>query len=175
MVGLAGEDDLDNPDLDTSTGPLNGEGTFTDIEAVAVVPEAEQRGDGIADLDRRVDEAISERHPLAPSEPTRAHDWSAPTAKRKYARKARAQSSTLPRSGDLVRDLARIEDADALLRWALDILPARNKLDETQRTKFDAAFLARADAIGADPELLIAFSPSGVSAEFDNGPAPPPT
>jgi hypothetical protein len=71
--------------------------------------------------------------------------------------------------------LARIEDADALLRWALDILPARNKLDEAQRAEFDAAFLARAAAIGADPELLIAFRPSGMPAEFDNGPAPPAT
>jgi hypothetical protein len=175
MVGLAGEDDLDNPDLDAST--LNGEGTSTPsgIEAVAVGPEAEQGGDGIADLDRRADEDISGKHPLAPTEPTRAHDSLAPTAKRKYARKARVPSATLPRSGDPARDLARIEDADALLRWALDILPARNKLGEAQRAEFDAAFLARADAIGADPELLIAFRPSDVPTEFDNGPSPPAT
>jgi hypothetical protein len=177
MVGLAGEDDLDGPDLDASTGPLNGESTFTlsGIEAVAVGPEAEQRVDGIADLDRRADEATSEKHPVPATEPTRAHDWSAPTAKRKYSGKARASSSKLPHSGDPARDLARIENADALLRWALDILPARNKLGDAQRAEFDAAFLARADAIGADPELLIAFRPSGVPAEFDNGPAPPAT
>jgi hypothetical protein len=82
---------------------------------------------------------------------------------------------TLPRSVDPARDLARIEDADALFRWALEILPARNKLDEARRAEFDAAFLAKADAIGADPELLIAFRPSRVPAEFDRGPTLPTT
>jgi hypothetical protein len=71
--------------------------------------------------------------------------------------------------------LARIEDADALFRWALEVLPARNKLDEARRAEFDAAFLAKADALGADPELLIAFRPSRVPAEIDRGPTLPTT
>jgi hypothetical protein len=54
--------------------------------------------------------------------------------------------------------LGNIADPDTLFRWALEMLPARNKLDDARRAAFDAAFLARADAIGADPELLIPFA-----------------
>jgi hypothetical protein len=53
------------------------------------------------------------------------------------------------------------------------MLPARNKLDEARRAVFDAAFLAKADAIGADPELLLAFRPSAGFEEFGNPPASP--
>ena len=177
MVGLAGEDDLDGPDLDTSNAQSMGEDALTPtaMEAVAVRPEAEPKADGLAEVerDRNTDEPVPEKHPLPGAEPTRAHDPGAPPGKRKYTRRTRSPSSTLPRSGDPARDLARIEDADALFRWALEILPARNKLDEARRAEFDAAFLARADAIGADPELLIAFRPSRVPAEFDSGPPLP--
>jgi hypothetical protein len=58
---------------------------------------------------------------------------------------------------------------EALFRWALEILPIRNKLGEAQRATFDSAFLARADAIRADPQLLMPFAPS----QFDGGPGHP--
>ena len=66
-------------------------------------------------------------------------------------RRGRAKNSDPPllhltSSGDPGSDLAHITDADTLFRWALEILPARNKLDEQQRAALDAAFLARADA-----------------------------
>jgi hypothetical protein len=179
MVGLAGEDDLDGPDLDASAEQSTGDGAFTPpaMEPVAVRPETEPKVDGLAELerDRNTEEPIPEKHPLPRAEPTRTLDPSAPAGKRKSTRRTRSPSSSLTRLGDLARDLARIEDADALFRWALEILPARNKLDEAPRAEFDAAFLARAHAIGADPELLIAFRPSRVPAEFDTGPALPAT
>ena len=97
-------------------------------------------------------------HPLPEAEPDSPQDPAASPRKAKNTREERAHRlPPFPRSGDPARDLAHIEDADALFRWALEILPARNKLDEARRAEFDAAFLARADAIGADPELLIAF------------------
>jgi hypothetical protein len=57
-------------------------------------------------------------------------------------------------------DLATIADAETLFRWALEVLLARNKLDEKERGALDAAFLAKAEALGADPELLVPFAAS---------------
>ena len=152
-----------------------GEGapTPTAMEAIVVRPETKPK-DGLIELerDRSTDEPIPEMHPLSEAEPTTPQGQAASPGKRKYSRRTR--SPTLPRS-DPARDLARIEDADALFRWALEILPARNKLDEARRAEFDAAFLAKADAIGADPEFLIAFRPSRVPAELDRGPTLPTT
>jgi hypothetical protein len=70
----------------------------------------------------------------------------------------RPSPSPLARADDPGGDLNRITDADSLVRWALEILPARNKLDDGQRAILDAAFVARAEAIGVDPELLIPFA-----------------
>ena len=179
MVGLAGEDDLDGPDLDASKEQSMGEGALapTAMEAIIVRPETQPKVDGLvkSERDRSTDEPIPEMHPLPEAEPTTPQGPAASPGKRKYSRRTRSPSLTLPRSGDPARDLARIQDADALFRWALEILPARNKLDEARRAEFDAAFLAKADAIGADPELLIAFRPSRVPAEFDRGPTLPTT
>ena len=103
-----------------------------------------------------------------------AQDAEPPRRRRRVARRTRPSPSSFARSGDPGSDLANIVDADALFRWALEILPARNKLDDAQRAAFDAAFLARADAIGADPELLIPFSPPRAVAAGD-GPVLPGT
>ena len=59
---------------------------------------------------------------------------------------------------ELLEELAGIDDAEALLAWALAMLPLRNGFDETARAKLDAAFLARAEALGAESEVLF---PSG--------------
>ncbi|SEC59753.1 ERF superfamily protein [Rhizobiales bacterium GAS191] len=179
MVGLAGEDDMDAPDLDGSKEDGAGEDVFSPTvptEVVVAQRTDDPKADGFADLGREqsADASTPERHPFAGAEPTRVHDPQAPPRKRKYTRRTRSPSYTFPRSGDPARDLARIEDADALFRWALQMLPARNKFDEAQRAEFDAAFLARADAIGADPELLIPFGSHRVPRLFENGLDPPP-
>jgi hypothetical protein len=67
--------------------------------------------------------------------------------------------------------LVHITDADTLFRWALETLPARNKLNEEQRAALDAAFLARADAIGADPEVLTPFAFRNAPLPVDHRPA----
>jgi hypothetical protein len=68
-------------------------------------------------------------------------------------------------------DLANIADSETLFRWALEVLPARNKLDEKERSALDAAFLAKAEAVGADPELLVPFATGRAPAPltFDTG------
>jgi hypothetical protein len=172
MVGLAGEDDLDAPELQTLKEQSRGEGTLnpTVMEGVVVQPEAEPKVGGLAELsrDRDPSEPISETGSVLGADPTPAHDPAAASRKRKYTRRTRSPLSSPSPIGNPARDLAQIQDADALLLWALERLPARNKLDEAQRAEFDAAFLARVDAIGADPELLLAFRPK-------DPPAPPAT
>jgi hypothetical protein len=171
MVGLAGEDDLDGPDLDAKE-PLPGEcadaASATDIAATG--PDSEtQLGrtpeiTGVPGPDPSIPGgAVSDVHTekeadAGPSRP-----------RRKAARRIRPSSSSPLRSGHLDADLSRIADTDALFRWALEILPFRNKLDESQRAASDAAFLARADAIGADPELLIPFAPRRGPSQFNDG------
>jgi hypothetical protein len=63
-------------------------------------------------------------------------------------------------AADLLVSLEAVEGETALLLGARDILPIRSRLDKPDRAALDQAFLRRAEAIGADPELLSAFSPS---------------
>jgi hypothetical protein len=64
-------------------------------------------------------------------------------------------------SPDLATELAALGDADALLRWALDVLPRRNRLSDEERAELDAAFLARAEALGIEPDLFVASGRDG--------------
>jgi hypothetical protein len=61
--------------------------------------------------------------------------------------------------------LAQVSHVDDLLAWAISALPFRATLDEGQRAALDAAFVARAEAIGVDRELLIAFGSPPSMAE----------
>jgi hypothetical protein len=90
-----------------------------------------------------------------------------------FSAEAQSRTKIALRSGHLDADMAQIEDTDALFRWALEILPFRSKLDESQRAAFDAAFLARADAIGAVLELLIPFAAHRPPSQFNDGPGHP--
>ena len=150
MVGLAGEDDLDAPDfLTTNAREIAGNGPN---------PETPLGGKPDIDLERSSSTSFAKDGVGNDAETSFAQDVEPPRRKRRVARRAPLSSSSFARSRDPRSDLANIADADALFRWALEILPARNKLDDAQRAAFDAAFLARADAIGADPELLIPFT-----------------
>jgi hypothetical protein len=55
-------------------------------------------------------------------------------------------------SDNPLRDLGEVEDSDGLFRWALAVLPIRNKLPDAAREALDSAFLAKADLlrIGAE-------------------------
>ena len=163
MVGLAGEDDLDAPDLLTANArEVAGNGPNPETPLTDIDPE------------RRSCTSIAEEGGGNAAETSVAQDAGPPRRRRRVARRTRSSPSSFTRSGDPGSDLANIVDADALFRWALEILPARNKLDDAQRAAFDAAFLARADAIGADPELLIPFTRRAPSPPGD-GPSLPGT
>ena len=53
---------------------------------------------------------------------------------------------------DPAAELERVEDADRLLRWALDALPRRNRMNDEERAALDQAFRARAEALGLEPD-----------------------
>ena len=158
MVGLAGEDDLDAPDLLTANA--------REVAANGSDPGTSLGGNSGINLERSSGAMVAEEGAGNAAETSVAQDVEPPRRRRRVARRTRPSPSSFARSGDPGSDLANIGDADALFRWALEILPARNKLDDAQRAAFDAAFLARADAIGADPELLIPFTitPGAVAA-----------
>jgi hypothetical protein len=175
MVGLAGEDDLDAPEMGGPKEESSSESTvdLSPLEHIGVPEEAEPKVDSqvASATDSNTVEPIE--MPQVPSpEPALARNRAAPSGKRKYTRRTTALSSPLPGSRDPVRSLAQIQDADALFRWAVNILPVRNKLNDAQRAEFDAAFVAKADAVGADPEFLLAFRPTSGLAEAEN---PPPS
>ncbi|MCC2654703.1 MAG: hypothetical protein K0Q60_4870 [Microvirga sp.] len=97
-------------------------------------------------------------------------------ARRPRGRSRKAPVQTAPNtSQDFAAELAAITGADALLRWAVDALPRRNRLSDAERIQLDQAFLARAEALGADPDLLVApglhISPGAKAAPLDSSPA----
>lgn len=63
--------------------------------------------------------------------------------------------------GDPERQLALIQNADGLFRWALDILPARNRMTDDRREALDAAFRTRAEHLGADELLTVLAQAAG--------------
>ena len=68
--------------------------------------------------------------------------------------------------------MTQVTDEADLLRWAVGALPYRNTLSDTARAELDATVLARAEAIGANPDLLATLSGSrvqGASASATQG------
>lgn len=176
MVGLAGEDDLDAPEMGGPKEESNGEATvdLSPLETVVVLQEAEQKLDGPVKSSGEVNVGEPSETPQVPSaEPTLPPNRAANSGKRRSAKRTTVPSSRLAASRDPMQALAQIQDADALFRWAVNILPARNKLDDAQRAAFDAAIIAKADSVVADPEFLLAFRPGSGLAETENPPTTP--
>ena len=167
MVGLAGEDDLDAPDLLTANA--------REVAGNGPDPETPLGGNTDINPERSSFTSTAEDGAANGAETSVAQDVEPRRRRRRVAQRTRPSPSSFARSGDPGSDLANIADADALFRWALEILPARNKLDDAQRAAFDAAFLARADAIGADPELLIPFTSRRASSPLSDGHVLPAT
>jgi hypothetical protein len=160
MVGLAGEDDLDAPDL-LPAKPLNAGANGADSGTIIRADrEAPPQGASCA--------FSSDRDP--DNDAGSSAEIESPRRRRRGVRKA-PLSTSFALSEDPSGDLVHITDADTLFRWALETLPARNKLDEEQRAALDTAFLARADAIGADPELLTPFAFRNAPLPVDDRPA----
>jgi hypothetical protein len=75
-------------------------------------------------------------------------------------------------SRDPLAELARASTDDALLRWAIATLPLRSGLEADARLALDRAFRARAEAVGADPEMVLAFANEGGSPAANVGSEP---
>jgi ERF superfamily len=143
LVGLAGEDDLDAPELRRAR-TSNGNPHTDD-------PAGLTNG------------SVTPARAAAPRfHPRRAFPlWS---ARERVRAKVDGVTHASPAPADPLEELARIDSEDALVRWAIAALPHRSGLDAQPREALDAAFRARAAAIGASPELILAFA--------DNTPAP---
>jgi hypothetical protein len=148
LVGIAGEDDLDAPELQapqdssaaTSVGGGRVEPSTSPTPASGLPIPAERLGPVLGRTRRKRSDAGLPRGRRAP-----------PGAVE-----------------NVMRELAEIEESDALFQWALGILPFRNSLPESSRATLDAAFFEKADEVGADPELLAALAsrpgkPNGVA------------
>jgi hypothetical protein len=173
MVGLAGEDDLDAPEL-RSQKELPG-GREAPIDMPAESDAGQQTSFNVTGVDDVAQVGGSSGPEVGAPEPEgQASDEQAGAAAlrsgQRERKKGKARRLSYARS-DPVGDLARIEDPEGLLQWALEILPARNKLDDARREALDAAFFAKVEAIGADPELLIPFAHRDEPTGAD-GPSP---
>ena len=67
-------------------------------------------------------------------------------------------------TADPLADLAHADSEEALVRWAIAAMPHRNGLDDASRAALDAAFRARAQSLGASPDLILAFADDGEGA-----------
>ena len=149
MVGLAGEDDLDGPALEANDNLPREDGAVgTVAEAAAANPTIEAR----SGADTRKEK---------------------PPRSKRRSRRASVTARVSATAGDPAAELAATQDAEALLRWAALNMPLRNGLDAAARERFDAAFWAKAKAIGVEPELLIPFEHQREAAKVPNGPASP--
>ena len=164
MVGIAGEDDIDAPDFPAMSG-LSGVGNGSAFDTTEGAPDADLMGSSLPSF-------ANESADIS-AEASASHDLVRPRRRRRVARNTARSPSPFSRSRDPGGELANIGDADSLFRWALEVLPARNKLDDSARAALDAAFLAKAEAIGADPELLIPFESRRAESPLAVDPAMP--
>jgi hypothetical protein len=131
LVGIAGEDDLDAPDL-----------------APAVVPQASQN-----DPPRPHQGPSGLLHQPAPSQaaspPLQNSD--------RQAHAGRAKPATLsPEASDKLRlqllsDLKELKETDALATWAHRVLPLKNQLSTTDAQSVETAFAAKLGQLGDTP------------------------
>ena len=149
LVGLAGEDDLDAPELKR--------------------PATRAGGDGDAGVGSGPFPAA---RPAAPRfHPRRAFPLS--RARERVRGKGDDLTRASPVPAEPLEGLARIDSEDALLHWAIAALPHRSGLDAEPRAALDAAFRARAASIGASPDLVLAFADDAPAEEPSLPVAPP--
>jgi hypothetical protein len=131
LVGIAGEDDLDAPDL-----------------APAVVPPASQNGpprpnQGAGGLLHHPAPSQAASYPLQNSD------------RRVHAGRARPASLS-PEASDEIRpqllsELEELREADALATWAHRVLPLKNQLSTTDAQSVETAFSAKLSQLGDAP------------------------
>lgn len=145
LVGIAGEDDLDAPELEPQP-PTRASGR-------ASHPAANGRS-----FPNGHDEA-SDAHPQS-GIATLSHSDRLGTGfdgGRRKRRDAGVPRSPRPAANSVEHAIDRltgVETSGALFHWALAALPFRNELTDTSRATLDAAFFEKADELGVDPDIL---------------------
>jgi hypothetical protein len=127
LVGIAGEDDLDAPDLPTAALPP---------EAQKNPPRPEQ---GAAGLDQPAGE-------LKPGRPALASNGRARAERSKPASLSADASEKL--RDQLIVELERLVDPEDFATWAHRVLPLKNQLATTDAQAVEVAFAARLSRLG---------------------------
>jgi hypothetical protein len=118
LVGIAGEDDLDAPDLSTTASQNGPPGPYEAPGGLLHRPPSKSSGQSLQPPERR---ARAER-PRQPSLPSEASE------------KLRTQ---------LIAELEQLEEANALATWAQRALPLKNQLVTADAQAVEAAFAQR--------------------------------
>jgi hypothetical protein len=149
LVGIAGEDDLDAPELE----PRHPRQPNS--------PSSEATANGRS-LRNGHDEPGEAEPPLRSAAPQSPSDRLGPVFERGRKKRRDAGVPRGPRGPansveHAIDRLSRVETSDALFHWALAALPFRNELTDTSRATLDAAFFEKADELGVDPDILPAL------------------
>jgi hypothetical protein len=165
LVGIAGEDDLDAaPELADveRDGSNRADAQVGWINPKEAQPTHRRRPIPTSDLDQSPEADPTSHGSLGSPPPL-------PFARRKAGRQSRSRvrrqasslnaalvrNQTLP---NLAGDLNAIQDPDALFRWALAVLPHRNRVSQIERAELDAAFFQKAEALSLDLDILMAVA-----------------
>jgi hypothetical protein len=119
LVGIAGKDDLDAPDLALSAGPREGQNS----------PPADQSGSG------------SPKLPAAASRPSKS-SGARPRAERHKLPSLAPDSSARLRD-QLMAELEQFSEAHSLTAWAYRALPLKNQLSTSDAQAVEATFDAK--------------------------------
>jgi hypothetical protein len=142
LVGIAGEDDLDAPDLGAPVLSPAGQNPPPGSERPGLLhqlaaPKTERRG--------------SSRKPRAPTLP------------------AEDSASTEDR---LISDLAQLTDEGGLATWAQRVLPLKNQLSSAEAQKLESAFAAKLIEVGqASPASPANIKANGRESDLDGSSA----
>lgn len=138
LVGIAGEDDLDAPDLRVAT------------------PRAAQRGGAIAleqaarNGETALDDGAWRLEPVAPEEPLSgngaARRWRLAPAPRSVL----APDQSAQARDRLLDELDGLHSADEAGEWARKIMPAKNRLQTPDATALEAAFQEKLATFGPE-------------------------
>jgi hypothetical protein len=138
LVGIAGEDDLDGPEMTRphGTSTARHEGTLAPGDRATNSDLVSPHNSGLGSYDHWVGPAPDRTR-------KRRRDAGIPRQKREPATPIEVAT----------RELAALESSDALIDWAVRLLPLRNNLSDEARATLDAAFLERAEELGPNHDL----------------------
>lgn len=140
LVGIAGEDDLDAPDLPTAG-------------AADTRSRLHERGHGLGGLPQPAAPAATSSGPL------RLSQGRAPAGRQKPALLPPEPSAAL--RDQLLAELLELDEASALSAWAYKALPRKNQLINTDALAVEAAFEARLNDLGEAAQSPTSESQNG--------------